>query len=927
MPRPESFGVEEMFGNGNDNVPVRGDFRVRLAAAERARSTRPLLPLRVSPIVAPVEERRPPSREPRGGKKQTSPAPGPVLRSDFRAFPSPSHRPGPREQATTAPPPPRADPTDSVIRRSAEWRSGGAADGDAGLSRDERDFLTELAAKRELVTDRARYAEVATAQATGQKPMPVARPATAPAAEGRSAATAARRAPTRERRETNATNARDSRDPTRVSLRETRRDSPPVLETRLSVSPNEPPSRRRVARRRRSPPEYFSTNAATTVSFAAARGDARRGDASPERSDETALGSAIKSRLESVSPTAERNATAPRRRALFARPGDARTLETCATETKNDTKNDENVRPATERDGTGHVERADEATASWRDSLRGARLRRAAARGGAEESSALLADWSPDASRRPAETQPEPARRAKTLLRAKSPKSPDPALEHLSAVRLTADERTFLARLAKERALITDRARHGAAAAAAGADPRRESPLRASLPDPIVAQPSPLVSPPPTGGAAADDGASRKTRSAAGASPARFARAAFGDNVAVAATRQKAPARRYGGASAAAGAVVTARWRPSPAREADRGGASRERPTTAAARMSREHARDMWRREPYVEENGFGFDVESAAPGRESSPNAGPNAGSPTRSSPEKTRDLATLEAVVARAETGAGPTPSSVSPARASFERARPPARASWAPGEAPRRAFAYRPDVYSRGLGVSISGVLGDARLAQSRSAAAETSRGPPGTRGEISEIPDPEWEWQGSWQREWQTSLESPDGAESGDAAGEDARRRGASSASAASPVSATRLDAPYSPGSLGGVSEVYEQIDSTPKGLAETIRARADGLADAEDSPAWTLSPSPERSGEKEGASAARRSSPASRRSPLSMSGPALDERSFESYRGAGSYRERRDARKASKAFGDEELPGGAARTGLDVRGDTSGAVFY
>ena len=35
MPRPESFGVEEMFGNGNDNVPVKGDFRVRLAAAER----------------------------------------------------------------------------------------------------------------------------------------------------------------------------------------------------------------------------------------------------------------------------------------------------------------------------------------------------------------------------------------------------------------------------------------------------------------------------------------------------------------------------------------------------------------------------------------------------------------------------------------------------------------------------------------------------------------------------------------------------------------------------------------------------------------------------------------------------------------------------------------------------------------------------
>ena len=295
-------------------------------------------------------------------------------------------------------------------------------------------------------------------------------------------------------------------------------------------------------------------------------------------------------------------------------------------------------------------------------------------------------------------------------------------------------------------------------------------------------------------------------------------------------SRRRGKRRRRGGT--AARPPPPARWSPR-----DGGRVPRARRTAAAprasgqprrrrARMSREHARDMWRREPYVEENGFGFDVESAAPGRESSPNAGPNAGlgSPTRSSPKKTRDLATLEAVVARAETGAGPTPSSVSPARASFERARPPARASWAPGEASQRAFAYRPDVYSRGFGVSISGVLGDARLAQSgASAAAKTSRGPPGT-GARDPDPDPEWEWQGSWQREWQTSLESPDGAESGDAAGEDARRRepGGASRLAASPVSVTRLDAP-SPGSLGGVSEVS---DSTPKGLAETI-ARARG----------------------------------------------------------------------------------------------------
>jgi hypothetical protein len=38
MPRPESFGVEAMFGRGNDTVPVNGDFRVRLADTARASS-------------------------------------------------------------------------------------------------------------------------------------------------------------------------------------------------------------------------------------------------------------------------------------------------------------------------------------------------------------------------------------------------------------------------------------------------------------------------------------------------------------------------------------------------------------------------------------------------------------------------------------------------------------------------------------------------------------------------------------------------------------------------------------------------------------------------------------------------------------------------------------------------------------------------
>ena len=251
--------------------------------------------------------------------------------------------------------------------------------------------------------------------------------------------------------------------------------------------------------------------------------------------------------------------------------------------------------------------------------------------------------------------------------------------------------------------------------------------------------------------------------------------------------------------------------------------ASRERAVhAAAARMSREHARDMWRREPYVEENGFGFDVESAAPGRESSPNAGLNAGpnaglgSPTRSSPKKTRDLATLEAAVARAGSADLELPTSVVRvcARAARPaRARAPTRARvMGPLAASPSARAYRPDVYSRGFGVSISGVLGDARLAQSgASAAAKTSRGPPGTGARGTRTMTFDAGWQGSWQREWQTSLESPDGAESGDAAGEDARRRepGGAARLAASPVSVTRRRPRVE--SLGGVSEVSDSTN--------------------------------------------------------------------------------------------------------------------
>jgi hypothetical protein len=147
-------------------------------------------------------------------------------------------------------------------------------------------------------------------------------------------------------------------------------------------------------------------------------------------------------------------------------------------------------------------------------------------------------------------------------------------------------------------------------------------------------------------------------------------------------------------------------------------------------------------------------------------PKKSPKPGEGVETTP---RSLAALEALVARASRSfeaplfhssnasenATPerVPSSVSPARASFERARPPARASWGPGDKSAQKRAYRPDVYSRGLGVSISGVLGEARVSRTAFGSAggvETSR----------TDPDPEWEWQGSWQREWQTSLESPD-----------------------------------------------------------------------------------------------------------------------------------------------------------------------
>ena len=138
----------------------------------------------------------------------------------------------------------------------------------------------------------------------------------------------------------------------------------------------------------------------------------------------------------------------------------------------------------------------------------------------------------------------------------------------------------------------------------------------------------------------------------------------------------------------------------------------------------------------------------------------------------------------------------------------------------------------------------------------------------------------------------------------------------------------------------------------RGRDKSARAKrlvSSDAADAEDSPAWTLSPSPERTeGEGEysaysprekSATSPKRElvpprgsplrSPVSR-SPLSFDlnrSPVLAAEPFPRL-GAGSYQARRDARKASRRGDDPFDAGGTARTGLDVRGDTSGAaVFY
>jgi hypothetical protein len=118
--------------------------------------------------------------------------------------------------------------------------------------------------------------------------------------------------------------------------------------------------------------------------------------------------------------------------------------------------------------------------AEWRDSLRGAALRRAAS--ARSSGSDISAYEEPTATGSPGKPGLSSARKEKENTTRVS-------LDHLSSVRLTRDERSFLAKLARERALVTDRAL-SAAAAGGGLDTRRaEQTFRASLADPIVAQP------------------------------------------------------------------------------------------------------------------------------------------------------------------------------------------------------------------------------------------------------------------------------------------------------------------------------------------------------------------------------------------------------------------------------------------------------
>ena len=734
-----------------------------------------------------------------------------------------------------------------MIRRSAEWRSDG---NEIGLSTDEREFLTALAAKRTLVTDRARYAEYATAASQGVQPMPVARPQTARV-----------EVPVRK------PNAKTNRPASAANPR--RRWTPTLQKTPEKVSTHEsillsPGSNI-------SPGSLGMDNSPLVSISPFVRGSrwdvgGSRDVAYEKTQDEN----------EDPEPTKKEN----RRRELFVHESGDEVIG--------------NVSPTV----SSAVLPSPGDMSGWRDSLRGARLRRHA------KGTSPIANVSAD---EPSSEEPS--------LSPSNKKSNRVSLDHLSSVRLTSDERAFLARLAEKRSLVTDRARGAAAATATGGglDVGRASPFRASLADPIVAQP-----PPPARDKGHRDSVHSSmssmtsgTRSSVGISPSRFRRAAIGDDeLLVSASVKKSPARRYQSvesSSGSPGALVSARWRPTHSMNSSN---SFERPATAATRMSREHAARMWRRDPVDPEYEFDFTAEKTVD-TEAQPRT-------EITEKPKTRDLETLKRIVTETPVVSATRTSFDS---AKFTRAQPPTSASWHGPE----TTPYRYDVYSRGLGVSIAGVVGSTKLNDAVN----------GTNNNNS-MPDenPEWEWQGSWQREWQSALESP--------------------------VSSTRFHTENHAPVVSGLGA--ELVDDTPVDDDERD-------FDSPTPTAWTLSPSEKsfgaysvspRVGRRAGhgdtpsRTTPPRGSPL--RSPISMS-PAAFSQSPQFQRRAElvspvnskgnsflcsspqpsvtkyptteslSYKERRDLRKASQ-WGESDGDV-LARTGLDVHGKTSDehGVFF
>ena len=428
----ESFGIEALVGNGNDNVFVKGDRRVRRREPSRgvelhsARATNassdailpPLPPQALAPVASPSASRE----------------------------------------------------TASVIRRSVDWNA--ESRDTAGLTMDERAFLAELASRRALVTDR---------------PMPVARPSTAlprrPSAsessenvplDPSSADVALRPAP-------------GGASPAKRGARP--RTAVPSSRSRASIAS----SLSAYARRR-------------SVTFASPRDE--HDDAVRLSAESIAAGAGVTSSPSSASLRGSRTrAVGPGTSAL----ADAQT------------STNRRLRFSSPGGGGGGVGLAAEPRPTdWRASLRGGY------------------DGGPGAG----------ANRAATT-NAKSPARPDVPRgilrksDDASATRvsMSADEEEFLAALAAERRMTTDRAK-SAAKTSAGTS--------AFASDPIAAQPG--VEKPPSLG---------KAVNVSSPSPSRNRRT---------------------------DAVVRAGWRPAPSPSR-----SRERPATAAARMSREHAENMWR--------------------------------------------------------------------------------------------------------------------------------------------------------------------------------------------------------------------------------------------------------------------------------------------------------------------------------------------